>query len=316
VILASRVEAAPANILAARGPVRLDGGTPHLGALALPLGSAKPGQWVHVAGSYIDGQPHADKVEADRFCPNLYRCFPGPVDHIVLEAFLRSEGSKLRIDGLLLPARDGASHAGLNGIGVVSLERQADGSYVAVKAHAVDRGPAGAGNAAANSDTPTQDATRPSRPETISDRASRGNSWDTVPTIAGLSKPTEPSRSGFDRTGSSASLAASIPTPIVAPATLPAVAGLATPLTNQETPQDPLISESSPDEASPRRAVPMSNATPAHGRTTLITGSANQITTKKPGTDGAGTSPVGTSSGGASTGDATGGAHAGAATLP
>jgi hypothetical protein len=113
----------------------------------------------------------------------------------VLEAFLRSEGAKLRIDGLLLPARGAASHAGLNGIGVVSLERQADGSYIAVKAHAVDHSPAGADDAATKPETPPQDA---SRPETVSDRAGGGRSRDTDPAIAGLGRSTEPSRSVFD----------------------------------------------------------------------------------------------------------------------
>ncbi len=180
--------------------------------------------------------------------------FPNSVDHLVLEAFLRSEGPKLRVDGLLLPARARFGHAGVNGFGIVSLERQADGTFIAVDVRAVDPGQPGAGNFWAKPHVPPLAGALPSRAGTVADPATDGD-----PTAQG-----------------------SIPTSI-APETLSAPeAGSVKSPSPEESVQDELMSDPAREPVSRRRGVPMSSATPAHAKITLVSGSASQIATVTP----------------------------------
>jgi hypothetical protein len=313
VILASRVEAASVDMLVARGPVRLYRGAPHLGALALPRGSAKQGEWVHVAGVYADGKPRTSQIDADRFCPNPYRCFPRSVHHLVLEAFLHSEGSRLRVDGLLLPVRAGASHGGVNGVGIVSLERQADGTFTAVDVRTFDPGqPGAAGYASTKAHVRVRAAAPRSRPGTVVDPATDEDVAKLDSAIANLTMPAAPPAYGFGQGNQPASAMTSIPTSVVVPETDSDPEAEPDPSPEDST-QDKRISDPSSEPAARRRGVPMSSATPAHGKATLISGSAGQTAIVTPASAGSGgsqkgsatksiTSPVVPSTGGSPSG--------------
>ncbi len=173
VIVASRLDAAPANSLSVRGEVSADGGALRLGTLVLPAGTANPGDWVHVTGAYSGGTPRAASVSADTLCPTPYRCFSGALDHILFQAYVRSEGSQVRMGGILLPTQGAAAHTGMDGAAIVSLERRADGSYAAVDLRPANPAP----KAVSFVPPPPLDraagsVTRPSRAAALNDRDS------------------------------------------------------------------------------------------------------------------------------------------------
>lgn len=173
VIIASRLDAARVDMLSVRGRVSFDGGAPHLGALMLPAGSAKPGDWVHVTGGYTAGTPHAVSVNADTLCPTPYLCFAGALDHILVQAYVRAEGGQMRMDGMLLPAQGSAARTGVDGAAIVSLERRPDGTYAAVDIRSANPAPKGTSSLLPPSPDPVSEAQpRPSRAAALASRTS------------------------------------------------------------------------------------------------------------------------------------------------
>src|SRR6185437_16553679 len=86
----------------------------------------------HVVGDYSGKWPRARSVTADDLCPNPFRCFSGSVEHIVLQGFVRFDGRTMWVNGLQIPAGAGVSQQAVDGVRVVTLERQRDGHYAAV----------------------------------------------------------------------------------------------------------------------------------------------------------------------------------------
>ncbi len=190
VIMATRLDAAPVNVLSVRGRVDRYGGAPHLGALVLPAGAAKPGAWVHVTGGYDAGTPHAASVSADTLCPTPYLCFAGTLDRILVEAYVRSEGAHVRMDGMLLPAQGAAVEAGVNGAAIVSLERRPDGTYAALDVRSAIPAPKATFYMPPPMPEPVSEALpRPSRAAALAERASGAGHGmsESVSSIASLS---------------------------------------------------------------------------------------------------------------------------------
>ena len=138
VIVASRLDAAPAGRLTARGQVTRQGDGLHLGALALPAGSAKAGDWVQVSGFYVRGQPKVQSVAADTICPDPAHCFAGAVEHVILQAFVHGEPGHLRIDGMQLPVAVPKGQTPTDGFAIISLDCQPDGSFTVADLKYVD----------------------------------------------------------------------------------------------------------------------------------------------------------------------------------
>jgi hypothetical protein len=137
-IVASRLDATPAGRLTARGQVTQQDGGLRLGALPLPAGSARPGDWVRASGLYTGGQPKVLSVAADTVCPDPAHCFPGAVGHVIVQAFVRAEAGHLRIDGMQMPVVVPNGTVPADGFAIISLDRQPDGSFTAVGLKYVD----------------------------------------------------------------------------------------------------------------------------------------------------------------------------------
>ncbi|HVY15770.1 MAG TPA: DUF5666 domain-containing protein [Rhodopila sp.] len=131
VVVASRVDPSPSDHLSVRGEAWQERGALRLGALVLPDGSAKPGDWVHVVGDYAGGGPHAVSVTPDTTCPNPYRCFAGAVGRLVYQAYVHAADGQVLINGVVLPAVGQASGINADSVAVVTLQRQPDGAFAA-----------------------------------------------------------------------------------------------------------------------------------------------------------------------------------------
>ncbi len=134
-IVASRLDSAPPNMLIVRGSVSLDGGTPHIGALALdgPATRLHAGDVVVASGSYSHGTAHIVTIARDELSSDPTRYFGDSVSHVVVQAFVRvSHGTIWLNDHLHVPAAAGVqAESAASGDAIVSLERGSDGSFTA-----------------------------------------------------------------------------------------------------------------------------------------------------------------------------------------
>jgi len=135
-IVASRLDAAPPGILLARGPVVRDGAAVRLGNLMLtePAAAAmRVGQFVVVSGSYTAGHGHVSAIAADSLFSSPWDYFGSSAHQLVVQAFVRLDKGAISMNGAKVRCDLAASHQPrVNGLAVVSLRREPDGSYTAV----------------------------------------------------------------------------------------------------------------------------------------------------------------------------------------
>ncbi|MGD0104242.1 MAG: DUF5666 domain-containing protein [Rhodopila sp.] len=135
-IVASRLDAAPAGVLLARGPVVRDGAVVRLGNLVLTEPAAagmKVGEFVVVSGDYAAGRGRVSAVASDSLFSSPGDYFGSSASQLVVQAFVRVDKGSISMNGVRVRSDLVASHKPrVNGIGVVSLRREPDGSYTAV----------------------------------------------------------------------------------------------------------------------------------------------------------------------------------------
>jgi hypothetical protein len=146
-LVASRLDIAPAGSFTARGQVVRDADTVRVGQLVLHGAAAadlKDGEYVKVSGQYADDQAQVGAAAPDRLFPNPAAYFGASVNHLVVQGFVRVANGAVWLNGLKLAAGPNVhGQAGADGIAIVSLERKPDGSYTAVGLHYTDHlGPA------------------------------------------------------------------------------------------------------------------------------------------------------------------------------
>ena len=136
VIVASRLDDAPADVFSARGRVARDGAATVLGRLSLSgpaFGTLRDGQFVTVSGTYHDGQPQAAAVEPDKLPADPAGYFGLAVDTMVMQAFVRPVAGAVWLNGTKLAAASTLKGStGADGIAVVSLKRGPDGRFSAI----------------------------------------------------------------------------------------------------------------------------------------------------------------------------------------
>lgn len=135
-IVASRLDTAPAGGLLARGQVGRDDSGVRVGNLPLSgavAASVKDGQYVVVTGGYAAGHGQVSAVAADPLWPNPAAYFGAATNRLFVQAFVRVDKGSVSINGVPIksaPAITGQDNE--NGLAIVSLLRQPDGSYTAV----------------------------------------------------------------------------------------------------------------------------------------------------------------------------------------
>lgn len=150
-LVATRLDAAPAGTFMVNGQVAQEGGVMRVGSLTLDGAAAAAvvsGQTVTVSGRYVSGQPRAITASAGSFGPNPADYFGSAVKHLVVEAFVRVANGTVWLNGLKVNAAPGVGGAAnTNGIAIVSLERKPDGRFTAVDVHYTDARAFGTGSA-------------------------------------------------------------------------------------------------------------------------------------------------------------------------
>jgi hypothetical protein len=135
VIVATRLDAAPAGTLLVRGPVSRDADVTRVGTLVLPdpaAASLQPGQFVIVSGDQASGLPHVTGVAPDPLFADPAAWFGTANDTLILQAFLHVQNGTISVNGLTVAARSTLAVGDLHdGIAVISLRREPDGSYTA-----------------------------------------------------------------------------------------------------------------------------------------------------------------------------------------
>jgi hypothetical protein len=135
-IVASRLDAAAAGVLSARGRVVRDGGVVRVGNLVLPqpmAASVTDGQFVIVSGDYAAGHGRVAAVAPDALFPNPADYFGASASRLIVQAYVRVDKGALSINGKNVIA--GSAVSGLashDGMAIVSLERGRDRSFTAV----------------------------------------------------------------------------------------------------------------------------------------------------------------------------------------
>jgi hypothetical protein len=136
-IVASRLDAAPAGVLAARGKVVREGDVARVGNLVLPgpmAAAVKDGQFVVVSGDYAAGKGRVGTIAPDTLLPNPGDYFGAAASRLIVQAFVQVNKGSVSMNGVKVSAGPVVSgQASHDGIAVVSLERGADGSYSAVE---------------------------------------------------------------------------------------------------------------------------------------------------------------------------------------
>ncbi|MDR3533271.1 MAG: DUF5666 domain-containing protein [Rhodopila sp.] len=188
IIVASRLDRAPAGLLTARGRVVRDRGVTRLGDLVLSGTAAdvvKPGQFVTVSGRYVADKGQVDRVEPDTLFSDPAGYFGPSVNRLAVEAFVRVTNGAVWMNGLKVSTAPGVrGHAGPGRIAVVSLERRRDGSYIAVGLRYTDfRGGAnrtsrGAGGRAQGDLSSSRTKRAPATEATPADDAGGGSATD------------------------------------------------------------------------------------------------------------------------------------------
>jgi hypothetical protein len=135
-IVASRLDAAPAGVLSAGGPVVRDGTAMRVGSLLLPdavAAGVKEGQFVVVSGDYAGGRGRVATVVPDPMFADPAGYFGPSVQRLIVQAFVHVDEGAVSLNGMTVRAQAvvaGAAHH--DGIAVVSLERGVDGTFTAV----------------------------------------------------------------------------------------------------------------------------------------------------------------------------------------
>ena len=135
-IVASRLDAAPAGVLRARGQVMRDGEVMRLGKLVLsaPVATGvKDGQFVIVSGAYEAGRGHVSAAAPDTLLPDPAGYFGPSANRLIVQAFVEVDKGSFSMNGVKVPAKPlVAGSPRHDGIAIVSLERGPAGSYIAV----------------------------------------------------------------------------------------------------------------------------------------------------------------------------------------
>jgi hypothetical protein len=199
-LIASRLDLAPAGAMTVRGQVTREGDTARIGELVLNGAAAadlKTGQYVIVSGQYVGGRPQVHAVAQDALFSNPASYFGTAVNHLVLQAFVRVANGAVYLNGLKVAAGPGVSgKPGADGVAIVSLERKSDGSFTAVGLRYTDHAgsPPGAvrvpaGTSRGTTITPPQ-ARRPvAQMMALTGNAASSGAGPTVATTATMSGP-------------------------------------------------------------------------------------------------------------------------------
>jgi hypothetical protein len=143
VLVASRLDTAPADSFVARGPVVREGGVTRVGQLVLtgPVAAGlSSGQMMEVSGHYVAGQARVGAVAPDRIFPHAATYFGPLVNHVFIQGFVHVADGTILLNGLKVAAdMNLRGKPGADGIAVVSLDRQADGTFAAVGLRYTDR---------------------------------------------------------------------------------------------------------------------------------------------------------------------------------
>ena len=337
-IVASRLDAAPAGALLARGRVVRDGNQAKVGDLALTgatASSVRDGQYVVVSGSYAAGRGQVSTVAADPLWPSPAAYFGPAASQLYVQAFVRIENgavsmngvavksapilaAQVRQDGIAGQARqDGvAGQVRQGGIAVVSLQRQADGSYTAVglrysdyKGHTDRPSRGGSGSGAGTGDT-SQQPQRPVRSASAALPVPPSGETASAPVAAVSSDP-------YPVGGSTTTSDAITATPIAArttgsPAAGGATAGTGPAATVGGATATPVSVESTPQNVTPSSGVPVSSTTPVTGAAAAASAIGTAATATNPAgattaaPSGASNSQPGNAAGGAGTGGGSG----------
>jgi hypothetical protein len=135
-IVASRLDVAPAGTLLARGRVVRDGDVVRVGTLELtgPVAAGvKEGQFVVVSGAYAAGRGHISTIASDTLWPSPAAYFGSATNQLVVQAFVRVDKGSVSMNGIKVRSESVVSgRARQDGMAVVSLQRERDGSYTAI----------------------------------------------------------------------------------------------------------------------------------------------------------------------------------------
>jgi hypothetical protein len=135
-IVASRLDVAPAGTLWARGRVVRDGDVVRVGTLELTGPAAagvKEGQFVVVSGAYAAGRGHISTVTSDTLWPSPAAYFGSATNQLFVQAFVRVDKGSVSMNGVKVRSESVvAGRARQDGMAVVSLQRERDGSYTAI----------------------------------------------------------------------------------------------------------------------------------------------------------------------------------------
>jgi hypothetical protein len=133
VIVASRLDQAPAGRFTAHGRVVRDGSTAALGRLDVTeraAGTLQDGQFMTVSGIYVDGAKQVVALESDILAANPAAYFGKTVNMLSMQAFVRPSSGGMWLNGMKLAGSANLKQsAGPDNIAVVALKRRADGTF-------------------------------------------------------------------------------------------------------------------------------------------------------------------------------------------
>jgi hypothetical protein len=318
-IVASRIDPAPPGLLQVRGQVVRDGNEARVGNLVLTgqaAASVKDRQFVVLSGDYMAGRGHVSSVASDPLPANPAAYFGPATSRLVLQAFVRVTQGTVSINGLKIRSAPAvAENAAQNGIAVVSLQRQQDGSYIAVdlryadyQGHTRQQSRSGGADAsqapqkAAHAGSPPAPAgndigsaaagpvaTTPIASDTYDTSASTVRTEDGVKgvTVTSVAPAALPPATANNVTGPGIASPVAVPPAVTTPTETTPVAASATPVLTSAATATPGTPET-PSTA--KVAAPLGAVTPAAPAGTAATG----------GTTPTGSTPDGTTPGGAS----------------
>lgn len=135
VIVASRLDSAPAGALSARGQVAREDGVARVGHLALDekmVAGISEGQFVVVSGSYAGGHGQIASVARDMLPASAGDYFGASANRLVLQGFVHANQGVMSMNGVKARTEIAApGPGGSDGLAIVSLKRGQDGAYVA-----------------------------------------------------------------------------------------------------------------------------------------------------------------------------------------
>lgn len=136
-IVASRLDSAPADAFSVHGQVTRDGNGVRVGAQVLQgpnMAGLADGQFITASGRYVAGQLQTSTLTID---PAAYSGLAG--SRISVQAFVHVANAVVSFNGLHVPAGpDLQGQSDSNGLAIVWLERKPDGTMVAAELQHVD----------------------------------------------------------------------------------------------------------------------------------------------------------------------------------